>query len=113
MVTLIRLPLCAALPKILAVPQAALSPLQRPEDRAQGEEAMCPNSNLGHRTRKPMFNWPGHPSLLGPLASPTLTPASWEAQFFWSGGSESPGKGKAETQGPSQGHWGHGHALVG
>lgn len=44
---------------------------------------LCPNSNLGHLTRQPIFNWPGHPSLLGPLTSPILTPASWEAQFFW------------------------------
>lgn len=37
----------------------------------------CPNSNLGHLTREPIFNWPGRPSPLGPSASSTINSASW------------------------------------
>lgn len=51
MVTLTVLQLCASMAKPLAFPQGALSLLQRPEDRAQGEEAMCLRTHSGALTQ--------------------------------------------------------------
>lgn len=41
MVTLTVLRLCAVMAKPLAFPQGGMSLQQRPEDRAEGEEATC------------------------------------------------------------------------